>query len=83
MAFVDVNSMAVSWNTYTQLKDEEAVVYYGTDPLNLDRVAQSKQTTFETSRTFSHHAVLTGLDPKTEYHYRVAHHNCFAVGVWL
>lgn len=79
MAFIDANNMAVSWNTYASLPDSEATVHYGLDPLNLDQVAYSNQTTFETSRTFSHHAVLSGLQPKTLYHYRVAHTNCYAV----
>lgn len=77
LAIVNATTMAVSWNTYRPLGDD-AVVHYGVDPLNLDRVARTEQTTFETSRTWSHHAVLTGLQPKTEYHYRVAHTNCFA-----
>jgi len=71
--------MAISWNTYGELRDDEAVVHYGCDPLNLDQSVGSRQTTFDTSRTYSHHAVLTGLKPNTEYHYRVAHTNCFAV----
>lgn len=69
--------MAVSWNTYSPLNDTEAIVEFGTDPFHLDRIAYSNQTTFETSRTWSHHAVLDGLEPKTEYHYRVAYTNCF------
>lgn len=77
LAIVNSTSMAVSWNTYRPLA-EDAVVHYGLDPMNLDRIATSEQTTFETSRTWSHHAVLTGLQPKTEYHYRVAYTNCFA-----
>jgi hypothetical protein len=69
--------MAVSWNTYTSLPDEEAVVYFGTDAWDLDRTAPARESTFETSRTFSRHAILADLKPGTEYHYRVAHTNCF------
>lgn len=71
--------MAISWNTYDPLDDKNALVYYGTDPLNLDRSVGSRQTTFVTSRTHSHHAVIADLKPNTEYHYRVANTNCFAV----
>lgn len=77
VAIVNATTMAVSWNTYRPL-DTDAVIHYGLDPLNLDRIATTEQTTFETSRTWSHHGVLTGLQPKTEYHYRVAYTNCFA-----
>lgn len=70
--------MAISWNTYTPLNDTEAVVHYGTDPLELDFTTGSRQTTFETSRTWSHHALLTGLEAGKTYHYRVAYTNCFA-----
>lgn len=83
VAIINATAMAVSWNTYDPLEDTEAVVHFGQDPLELDNVVGSRQTTFPTSRTHSHHAVLTGLKPNTEYHYRVAHHNCFAVsGSW-
>lgn len=78
LAYVNSTAMAISWNTYTPLEDAEAIIHYGSDPLNLDKNVGSQQTTFETSRTWSHHAVLTGLEPNTEYHYRVAHTNCFA-----
>jgi hypothetical protein len=79
VAIINSTAMAVSWNTYGKLEDAEAVVHYGCDSLDLDQVAGSRQTTFETSRTFSHHAVLTDLKPGTVYHYRVAHTNCYAV----
>ncbi|KAK4687786.1 acid phosphatase type 7, partial [Tremellales sp. Uapishka_1] len=68
--------MAISWNTYASLNASEATVHYGDSPLHLDKVVFSNQTTFLTSRTFSHHAVLNDLKPKTKYHYRVAYTNC-------
>lgn len=70
--------MAISWNTYTSLKPSTANVEYGHDPLFLSHSVGSVETTFETSRTYSHHATITGLKPNTVYHYRVAHTNCFA-----
>lgn len=77
IAIINSTAMAISWNTYGPLNDTEAIVEYGFDPLDLEYIAGSVQTTFETSRTYSHHATLTGLQPKTVYHYRVAHTNCF------
>jgi hypothetical protein len=77
LAYINATAMAVSWNTYTSLPDEEAVVYFGTDAWDLDRTAPARESTFETSRTFSRHAILADLKPGTEYHYRVAHTNCF------
>jgi hypothetical protein len=76
LAIRDAWSMGVSWNTYTPLDDSEAIVEYGTDPFNLDQKVFANQSTFPTSFTWSHHAVLEGLQPKTEYHYRVAYSNC-------
>jgi phosphodiesterase/alkaline phosphatase D-like protein len=81
VAIRDAWSMSVSWNTYAPLNDSEAIVEYGTDPFHLDCVAQTRQSTFPTSRTWSHHAMLDGLQPKTKYYYRVAHSDCFKCNI--
>ncbi|ORY28956.1 Metallo-dependent phosphatase-like protein [Naematelia encephala] len=77
LAYVNSSAMHVSWNTYASLNASEASVIYGTDPFNLDLTAYATSMTYNTSRTWNHHALLTGLQPKQDYWYRVAYTNCY------
>ncbi len=70
--------MQVSWNTYAALNSSEATVQYGTSPFDLGNMAQATSVTYNTSRTWNHHALIQGLSPKTTYWYRVAYVNCDA-----
>ena len=76
LAYVNATAMQVSWNTYDPLGPNEAVVYYGNSPLDLGKTASAMSMTYNTSRTWNHHALLSGLSPKTTYWYRVANSDC-------
>ncbi|RSH85650.1 hypothetical protein EHS25_003790 [Saitozyma podzolica] len=78
LSYVNSTAMFVSWNTYASLNSSEATVVYGTDPFNLKYTAHAESLTYNTSRTWNHHALLTELKPKTDYWYRVAYTNCYA-----
>lgn len=67
--------MMVSWNTFTQLANP--TVNYGTNPGMLNMVANSTTSlTYNTSRTYNNHVLLSGLKPNTLYYYVVSYTNC-------
>ncbi|KAI5481098.1 acid phosphatase [Pseudohyphozyma bogoriensis] len=77
LAFAGPGAMTVSWSTFEHLED--VYVHYGSDPLNLDKVAGGgTSTTYPTSRTWQNHVELTGLTPGSTVYYQVVNTNCFA-----
>ncbi len=56
------NSITITWLTKEQ---NSTVMFYGTDPLNLNLKYQ------RTEKVYLHKAVLTGLSPNTTYYYRI------------
>lgn len=74
-AFASETAVTVSWNTFAQLL--EPTVYYGKDPTDLSNTAKSNVSfTYDTSRTYNSHVLITDLDPGTTYYYKVQYLNC-------
>jgi hypothetical protein len=69
LAYAGPKGVAVSWNTNSKLSNP--TVYFGKDPKNLNRVAQSQvSTTYATSSTYNNHVVLGCLQANTQYYYK-------------
>ena len=60
--------MLVTWNTHHHIEDDPWV-NYGTSPDDLDQNVKGETTHFDTGSTsfYVHRALLTGLEPNTEY----------------
>ncbi|GAA5942725.1 purple acid phosphatase family protein [Sporobolomyces koalae] len=74
LAFHGATGLTVSWSSFKQLG--QPTVFFGIDPKNLNQSATSNaSTTYETSRTYNNHVVLSDLAPGTKYWYQVSHTN--------
>ena len=70
LAYAGDRGMSVSWNTNQSMS--KPTVYFGTGS-NLDRSAWSDVSiTYPTSSTWNNHVTITGLEPDTRYHYKIA-----------
>ncbi|KAG0658499.1 hypothetical protein C6P46_005742 [Rhodotorula mucilaginosa] len=71
LAYAGPTGMTVSWNTFSLI--DQPMVWYGLNPGKLDMYASSNDSrTYNTSRTWNNHVKITGLEPGTEYYYRVS-----------
>ncbi|KAJ5468506.1 hypothetical protein N7475_006258 [Penicillium sp. IBT 31633x] len=70
LAVYGPDAVSVGWNTYDKLN--QSCVSYGLSESNLNtKVCSQLSTTYQSSRTWSNVAVLTGLTPATTYYYKI------------
>lgn len=65
------NSVKVLWQMNEETEPTEALVYYGTDPNNLDKQITTNSGWNVTGEGFVHVVTLTGLQPNTRYYFTV------------
>jgi hypothetical protein len=70
LAFNGPTGLTVSWNTPTS--QDSPTVYYGTDPCELSGSASGTSTIYDTDNTWDNHVSISGLQPNTQYYYRVS-----------
>lgn len=70
LSYAGITGMTVSWNTFSKL--QAPTVQYGKSPDALTLQAQSNESvTYPTSLTYNNHVKVTGLQPNTQYYYRI------------
>lgn len=67
-------SVAIGWNTYEE--EKQPCVQYGTSPTSLNQqTCSSSSITYPSSRTWANSVTLTGLEPATQYYYKIVSTN--------
>ncbi|THW87973.1 Metallo-dependent phosphatase [Aureobasidium pullulans] len=70
LSYAGITGMTVSWNTFSKL--QAPTVQYGKSQNALTLQAQSNESvTYPTSLTYNNHVKITGLQPNTQYYYRI------------
>ncbi len=65
------NSVKILWQMSEESEPTNAVIYYGTDPANLDQSIQSSDGWNVADEGYMHVVTLTGLQPNTRYYFTV------------
>ena len=65
------NSVKVLWQMNEETEATDALVYYGTDPDNLDQQVQTNSGWNVVGEGYVHVVTLTGLQPNTRYYFTV------------
>ena len=65
------NSVKVLWQMSEETEATEALVYYGTDPNNLDKQIKTNSGWNVEGEGYVHVVTLTGLEPNTRYYFTV------------
>jgi len=65
------NSVKVLWQMSEETEPTDAVVYFGTDPNNLDQQVQTNSGWNVADEGYMHIVTLTGLQPNTRYYFTV------------